>query len=59
MILDFVLEFLLINMAIEREKGDFVKLSILCKRNSHFARSWACFRRSKSIKKRLREQNDF
>ena len=45
-------------MVLKVEKGDFVKISVSCRRNTHFARSGACFGRSKSIKKRFGKQND-
>ena len=53
------LELFLIKMAIKVEKGEFMKMSVSSIRNAHFSRSGACFRRSKSIKKRFRKQSEF
>ena len=53
------LGWMLIKMAIENEKGDFVKMSVSFIRNAHVARSGACFWKSKSIKNDSKNGKDF
>ena len=57
--LDLFLELFLIKMAIKVEKGDFMKMSVSCTQNTHFARSGACFWGSKSMKKQFKKRNGF
>ena len=58
-ILTSFVDVFLVKMAINIEKGDFMKMSVSFKRNAHFHRFGTWFWKPKSIKRSIKKRMDF